>query len=39
VHWLALIMLYTGLALALLASALYIRNGLQQARKLAQNGA
>jgi cardiolipin synthase len=39
VHWLALIMLYVGLALALLASALYVRNGVQQARKLAQNGA
>jgi cardiolipin synthase (CMP-forming) len=39
VHWLALIMLYTGLALALLASGLYIRSGLQQARKLAENGA
>jgi cardiolipin synthase (CMP-forming) len=35
VHWLALIMLYVGLGLALLASALYIRSGLQQARKLA----
>jgi cardiolipin synthase len=39
VHWLALIMLYVGLALALLASALYIRSGVQQARKLAENGA
>jgi cardiolipin synthase len=39
VHWLALIMLYVGLGLALLASALYIRNGLRQARKLAENGA
>jgi cardiolipin synthase len=39
VHWLALIMLYVGLALALLASALYIRSGLRQARKLAENGA
>ncbi|HEX3689066.1 MAG TPA: CDP-alcohol phosphatidyltransferase family protein [Solirubrobacteraceae bacterium] len=39
VHWLALILLYVGLALALLASALYVRSGLQQARKLAQNGA
>jgi CDP-diacylglycerol--glycerol-3-phosphate 3-phosphatidyltransferase len=39
VHWLALIMLYVGLALALLASALYVRSGVQQARKLANNGA
>jgi CDP-diacylglycerol--glycerol-3-phosphate 3-phosphatidyltransferase len=39
VHWLALIMLYVGLALALLASALYVRSGLEQARKLAQDGA
>jgi cardiolipin synthase len=39
VHWLALIMLYVGLALALLASGLYVRNGVQQARKLAENGA
>ncbi len=39
VHWLALIMLYVGLALALLATVLYVRNGLQQARKLAENGA
>jgi cardiolipin synthase len=34
VHWLALIMLYVGLALALLATALYIRTGIRQARKL-----
>ncbi len=39
VHWLALIMLYVGLALALLASALYVRSGVRQARKLAENGA
>lgn len=39
VHWLALILLYVGLALALVASALYVRSGLQQARKLAENGA
>jgi cardiolipin synthase len=32
VHWLALIMLYSGLALALVATALYIRDGLAQAR-------
>jgi cardiolipin synthase (CMP-forming) len=34
VHWLALIMLYVGLALALVATALYIRHGLAQARAL-----
>jgi cardiolipin synthase len=32
VHWLALIMLYSGLVLALVATALYIRDGLAQAR-------
>jgi CDP-diacylglycerol--glycerol-3-phosphate 3-phosphatidyltransferase len=32
VHWLALVMLYVGLALALLATALYIRDGVSQAR-------
>ena len=30
VHWLALIMLYVGLALALIATALYVRRGLAQ---------
>jgi cardiolipin synthase len=30
VHWLALIMLYVGLALALVATALYVRSGLAQ---------
>ena len=39
VHWLALIMLYVGLALSLVASALYIRSGVRQARKLAEGGA
>jgi CDP-diacylglycerol--glycerol-3-phosphate 3-phosphatidyltransferase len=39
VHWLALILLYVGLALALLASVLYVRSGVQQARKLAEGGA
>jgi cardiolipin synthase len=34
VHWLALIMLYVGLALALVATALYIRSGIRQARNL-----
>jgi cardiolipin synthase len=33
-HWLALIMLYVGLALALLATMMYLRSGLDQARKL-----
>jgi cardiolipin synthase len=33
-HWLALIMLYTGMALALLATLLYVRSGLDEARKL-----
>ena len=28
VHWLALIMLYVGLALALLATVLYVRSGI-----------
>jgi cardiolipin synthase len=34
VHWLALILLYVGLALALVATALYIRSGIRQARNL-----
>jgi cardiolipin synthase (CMP-forming) len=32
VHWLALIMLYCGLALSLTATALYIRSGIRQLR-------
>ncbi|HEX8978023.1 MAG TPA: CDP-alcohol phosphatidyltransferase family protein [Solirubrobacteraceae bacterium] len=32
VHWLALIMLYSGLALSLSASALYVRRGVTEAR-------
>jgi cardiolipin synthase len=32
VHWLALIMLYLGMALALLATALYVRSGIEQTR-------
>jgi cardiolipin synthase len=39
VHWLAVILLYVGLALALAATVLYIRSGVRQARKLAQGGA
>jgi cardiolipin synthase len=35
VHWLALIMLYAGLALALIATALYVRRGLAEARRIA----
>lgn len=33
-HWLALIMLYSGLALTLSATALYVRTGLAEMRKL-----
>jgi cardiolipin synthase len=33
VHWLALIMLYAGLALALLATALYVRRGVAETRR------
>ena len=39
VHWLALILLYVGLALALVATVMYVRSGLEQARKLAEDGA
>ena len=35
VHWLALVMLYVGLFLSLLATVLYIRRGLAEARRLA----
>jgi len=34
VHWLALILLYAGLALALVATGLYIRSGVREVRKL-----
>ena len=34
VHWLALVMLYVGMALALSATVLYVRTGLSEARKL-----
>ena len=34
VHWLALIMLYSGLALSLTATALYVRRGLAEVRAL-----
>jgi cardiolipin synthase len=33
VHWLALIMLYSGMALALTATSLYVRRGLLQLRR------
>jgi cardiolipin synthase len=33
VHWLALVMLYAGMALSLAATALYIRSGLLQVRE------
>jgi cardiolipin synthase len=34
VHWLALVMLYVGMALALTATALYVRSGLEQSRTI-----
>lgn len=37
VHWLALIMLYVGLALSLTATALYIKRGLTELRKLSSS--
>jgi cardiolipin synthase (CMP-forming) len=33
-HWLAVVMLYVGLALTLSATVLYVRSGLREARKL-----
>jgi cardiolipin synthase len=33
VHWLALVMLYSGMALALLATALYVRRGFEEVSK------
>jgi hypothetical protein len=33
VHWLALIMLYVGMALGLLATALYVRRGRRELRE------
>ncbi len=32
VHWLALVLLYCGMALALLATVLYVREGIRQTR-------
>ena len=37
IHWLALVLLYVGLALALTASALYVRRGIEQSRKLSSS--
>jgi cardiolipin synthase len=39
VHWLALIMLYSGLALSLTATFLYVRRGLAEARALKARAA
>jgi CDP-diacylglycerol--glycerol-3-phosphate 3-phosphatidyltransferase len=39
VHWLALIMLYVGMTLALLATAVYVRDGLREARKRVSSSA
>jgi cardiolipin synthase len=36
VHWLALILLYVGMALSLGATALYLRRGITQARRIAK---
>jgi cardiolipin synthase len=33
VHWLALILLYVGIALSLLATVLYVRDGVRQLRR------
>jgi cardiolipin synthase (CMP-forming) len=39
VHWLALIMLYVGMTLALLATAFYVRDGLREAARQAAGSA
>lgn len=36
VHWLGVLMLYTGLALALTATVLYVRRGVAEAERLAR---
>jgi cardiolipin synthase len=36
VHWLALVMLYVGLALALAATVLYVRRGIAETRRAVQ---
>ena len=38
VHWVALILLYVGMALSLTATALYIRSGIRQLRDRQQTG-
>ena len=38
VHWLALVMLYTGMALSLTATVLYVRSGLQQSQHARPGG-
>ena len=38
VHWLALIMLYAGLALALIATGLYVRRGLAEMARRREDG-
>ena len=38
VHWLAVVMLYVGMALALTATALYLRDGVRATRGQAQSG-
>ncbi len=38
VHWLALIMLYVGMSLALIATALYVRRGLRELRSRNEQG-
>ncbi len=37
VHWLALVLLYVGMALTLAATVLYVRSGLRQARRLSSS--
>jgi CDP-diacylglycerol--glycerol-3-phosphate 3-phosphatidyltransferase len=39
VHWLALIMLYAGLVLALIATALYMRRGMAELRRASRGSA
>ena len=38
VHWLAIVMLYTGMALTLTATVLYVRSGLQQTHNPRRRG-
>jgi CDP-diacylglycerol--glycerol-3-phosphate 3-phosphatidyltransferase len=38
VHWLALVMLYTGMALSLTATVLYVRSGLRQTHNPRRRG-